>query len=76
MSASISSPLANYLLGGGGLAAALSGGKIYIYSGAPPANADAGAVSGTNTLLATVTNNGDGTTGLTFATPAANGVVQ
>lgn len=74
MSLKISTPLANELLGGGDLATALSGGKIYVYSGPEPASADAAATGATK--LASVTKDGDGSTGLTFATPASSGVIQ
>lgn len=74
MNLSISTALANQLLGGNDLASTLSGGKMYVYAGAVPANADAAAAGAT--LLATVTESGDGGTGLTFATPAAGGVLQ
>lgn len=77
MSLSISTALANALLGTNDFAALMNGGKLYIYS-APsgaPANADA-AKGGSDVLLATVTESGDGTTGLTLATPPANGVIQ
>lgn len=74
MSIKISTVLANQLASGGNLAASLSGGKLYVYGAPEPADADAAATGAT--LLATITNNGDGTTGLTFATPAANGVIN
>lgn len=77
MSLKISTALANALAGTNDLATLLNGGKLYIYS-APsgePASADA-AKGSSDALLATVTESGDGTTGLTLATPAANGVIQ
>lgn len=75
MGLKISTALANALLAGNDFAALMSGGKMYVYAAsAVPATADE-ALSG-QTLLATVTKDGDGSTGLTFATPAANGVIQ
>ena len=47
----------------------LDGGKLYIFGGTPvPATASA-PIAGSNTLLATITVDGDGATGLTFETP-------
>lgn len=75
MGLKISTALANGLLSGNDFAALMNGGKMYVYAGsAVPATADE-ALSGA-TKLAVVTDNGDGSTGLTFATPAANGVIQ
>ena len=50
----MSTGLRNFLASGGSLKQALSGGRIEIYSGSQPANADS-AVSGS--LLVTITNN-------------------
>lgn len=57
--------------GGEGLAGAFYKSFIDLYSGAPPANADAAP---TGTKLATVSLNGDGVTGLTFGTPTGGTV--
>lgn len=72
---SLNTALKNWILGGsssGSLAGAMNGGKIYIFGGTVPASADVAATGAA--LLATLTNNGDGSTGLTFASPA-NGVL-
>jgi len=69
-----STALRNYMLATGSFAAALAGGFIKIYAGVPPATADS-ALSG-NTLLTTITLNGDGVTGLTMATTAASGAIS
>jgi len=74
MSLKLSTALANALMGSDDLAALLGGGKLYVYSGTVPDTADEAPTGATK--LCVVTNNGDGTTGLTFATPAANGVIQ
>lgn len=71
----LNAALKNWMLGGsssGSLATAMGGGKIYIFGGPIPASADVAATNAV--LLATVTNNGDGTTGLTF-NPPSNGVL-
>ena len=71
MSVRISTGLRNkILLGatGGGVKGALDGGKIYLYSGSPPASPDTGA---TGTNLGIVTLNGDGSTGVTFDAPVS-----
>jgi hypothetical protein len=47
---------------------ALNGGFLYIYAGTMPAAAGDAISSGT--LLAKITESGDGSTGLTFGTPA------
>lgn len=56
---------------GGGLKGSLAGGFINIYSGPQPLTADTAA---TGTLLGTVTESGDGATGLNFDT-ASGGVI-
>ena len=66
-----STGLRNYMLDTGSLKAALALGKIYIYSGAVPADADA-AVTGT--LICTITESSGGT-GLTLATSATTGTI-
>jgi hypothetical protein len=73
MAIQISTGLRNHVLVTGSLRSALAGGYIRIYSGTPPATADA-ALSG-NTLLVQI-GNGDSNTGLNLATSATNGVVQ
>jgi hypothetical protein len=66
--------LKNTLLQGGGksFTDAMNGGKVYVFGGPIPASADVAATNAV--LLATVTKNGDGSTGLTFGTPT-NGVL-
>lgn len=68
-----STGLRNHLLAVGSLRSALDGCVINIYSGPEPATADA-ALSG-NTLLCTITRDGDGVTGLTLAADAASGQI-
>jgi len=72
MAAKISTGLRNHMLATGSLKAALDGGVIYIYSGTPPATADA-ALSG-NTLLCTISNNAAGT-GITMSSTPNAGVL-
>lgn len=72
MSAIKSTGLAAHIAVTGSLKAALDSGKIYIYGGTVPATADE-AIS--NTLLMTITKDGDGATGLTFESAATNGVL-
>lgn len=75
MSLKISTALANYLAVTGSMKGALDGGKMYVYAAsAIPDTADE-ALSGA-TLLATVTESGDGSTGLTYESTASNGVIQ
>ena len=66
MAIKASTGLRNGLLNSTGLTAALDGGFINIYSGAPPADADAAA---TGTLLCVISEGGGGT-GLHFDAPA------
>lgn len=81
MALRFSTGLRNALLGnsgaspatGDGLGGTLEGCYIDIYSGAPPANADAAPIG---TKLATVSINGEGDTGLTFAAPSAGTVAK
>lgn len=71
---SLSTSLKRQILiaGGSSFASAINGGKIFVFGGPIPANADAAA---TNAVpLCVVTNNGDGTTGLTFGSPT-NGIL-
>lgn len=74
MTVKISTALATAMMTGGSLKSLLDGGFIYIYSGPVPATADA-AIDGGCVLLAKISDLG-GATGLTFATPATNGVIQ
>lgn len=69
MTIRISTGLGNAMLGNTGARAALAGGKMNIYQGVQPADADTGA---TGLLLGTVTLNDDGATGLTFDAPVAD----
>lgn len=68
MSQKVTTPVANALLNL--LKNVLDGGFCHIYSGPVPADAD-DDITGSNTLLATLSVDGDGTTGLTFATPSS-----
>lgn len=69
----LSTGFRNDLLDTGSLKATLDGKVIKIYDGVVPASADA-ALSG-NTLLVTITESGDGVTGLTFEAAAVSGVI-
>jgi hypothetical protein len=71
---SISTALANGLLTTDCFKALMDGGKLTIFNatGGIPANADAATSA---TVLAVLTATGSGT-GLTFATPAVNGVIS
>ena len=77
MALRFSTGLRNALLGnsadttGDGLSGVLDGCYIDIYSGAPPANADAAPIG---TKLGTVSIDGAGTTGLTFNAPTGGSV--
>lgn len=68
-----STGLRNYMLATGSLKGALDGKVIKIYNGAEPVTADA-ALAG-NTLLCTITVDGDGATGLTLAAAATGGQI-
>lgn len=68
----LSTGLRNKLMDTGSLKSILAGGLIKIYSGTPPATADAAA---TGTLLCTVSNNSTGT-GINFDTTAASGIIS
>lgn len=68
-----STGLRNYMLAAGSLKAALDGKVIKIYGGAVPASAD--DAIGSATLLATVTESNDGSTGLTLAAAATGGLI-
>lgn len=68
-----STGLRNALLDTSSLKDLLSGGEIRIYSGSPPANADA-AIDGANTLLVTITEDSGGG-GLSFEPSADAGVL-
>lgn len=60
----LSTGLAAHLAGGGSMKSALDSGFIKIYAGTIPADAD--AAIGSATLLCTLTDDGDDTTGLTL----------
>lgn len=68
---SLNVALKNLMLQSSGqpLAGAMNGGKIYIFGGPIPASPNVAATNAV--LLATVTKNGDGSTGLTFDTPSS-----
>lgn len=68
-----STGLAAHIAATGSIKAALDDCFIYIYSGTEPATADA-ALSG-NTLLVTISVDGDGETGLTFDGTPVDGVL-
>lgn len=56
---------------------ALDGGFLYIYSGDVPPTAEAALDTGsTHTLLAKISLDGDGVTGLTWETPAARSMLK
>lgn len=69
-----STGLINYISITGSRKAGLDGGFIKLYAGAVPADAD--AALGSATLLATLTLDGDDSTGLTFDTTAVNGTIS
>ena len=71
---SISTGLANHLMTGGSLKAAIDGKVIRIYSGTVPATADAAIDPASHTLLCTLSNGGDGT-GVTMAGDPVNGII-
>lgn len=57
--------------------AALDGGRMYWFSGAVPASADAALDMATeHTQLVEMTESGDGTTGLTFAAPVGGSMLK
>ena len=75
MTVKASTGMRNYLLETGPLRSALNLGFLKLYSGTPPATADAALGSaGTNTLLCTISNNGTAT-GLTFEATASSGTI-
>ena len=69
-----STGLCNKLLDTGSLRTILSGGFVHIYAGTIPATADASI--GAATLLCTLTESGDGTTGLTLEAAAVDGTIS
>lgn len=69
-----STGLANHLAVTGSLKDALDSGFLYLFSGPVPTSADA-AIDGSSVMLAKVSVGGDGTTGLTFESTAAGGVL-
>lgn len=72
MAIKTSTGLREALMVTGSFASLMNGGKIKIFSGDPPASADAAE---TGTLLCTITNNAT-STGLTFAASAPGGVLS
>lgn len=73
MAISFTTALRNYIAVTGSLRAALQLGKVKVYSGAIPANADA---ANAGTLLWTLTKDGDGSTGLSFNAGATDGMIE
>lgn len=71
--AKFSTGLRNGMLATSSFKTLVDGGRLYLYAGTEPATAD--AAIGSATLLATLTESGDGTTGLTFGTASA-GVIS
>ena len=71
--AKFSTGLRNGMLSTSSFKALVDGSRLYLYAGTEPATAD--AAIGSATLLATLTESGDGTTGLTFGTASA-GVIS
>ena len=72
----VSTGFRNGILAAGGSVKTLLDGKVIrIYSGPVPTTADI-EITGSNTLLVTITESGDGVTGLTFDTPAVSGVLS
>lgn len=69
----LSTGLRTFLMVTGSLKQALDGTVIKIYNGPIPATADAPLAG--NTLLCTITKDGDGVTGLTMEPTAAGGVM-
>lgn len=74
MAIKLSTGLRNYIQDTGSLKDALNLSFIKIYSGTPPADANA-AIGGGNVLLCTISNN-SGATGLTMAAAAVDGVLS
>ena len=75
MTTKLSTGLRNDMLVTDGLRQLLAAGFVKIYAGTEPATADA-AIDGGSGLVGKVTVGNDGTTGLTFASTASNGVIQ
>lgn len=71
----ISTALANGLLATGSVRSLINTGKLYLFSGPIPADADV-AIDGGSTLLGVFTESDDGTTGLTFESTAVDGVLS
>jgi hypothetical protein len=72
--ATFSTGLRNSILSTGSLKSALDGGRLALYSGTMPANADAAIDAGT--LMYTFTVNNDGATNLNFDTTASDGILM
>ena len=76
MAVKLSLGLRNALLNAGGLKESLDGGKLYVFAGPVPVDADASLdLISSHTQIAVLTNNNDGVTGLTFDAPV-NGVLN
>ena len=71
--AKFSTGLRNGMLATSSFKDQVDGSRLYLYAGTEPTTAD--AAIGSATLLATLTESGDGTTGLTFGTASA-GVIS
>lgn len=69
-----STGLADYIDTNGSLKAALDNGFLRLYSGPVPASAD-DAIDGSSVELCIISAGGDGSTGLTFAAPASDGIL-
>jgi hypothetical protein len=69
-----STGLATYLAVTGSMKAGLDSGFLYLFSGPVPVSAD-DAIDGSSVMLAKISVNGDGVTGLTFSATATGGVL-
>lgn len=74
MTLRVSTGLRNALFVTGSFKTLMDGGFVKIYSGTPPSDADASL--GSAVLLCTITVNGDGVTGLSWASSATGGAIQ
>lgn len=70
-----STGLATHLAITGSIKSALDNGILYLFSGPVPLSADA-AIDGASSMLAMITLDGDGSTGLTFEATAPGGVLR
>ena len=72
MTVKVSTATANALANALGLKSQLDGGRLYIFAGAAPATADEALdMVAVHTEIVTITESGDGLTGLTFDAPVA-----